>query len=657
MNNYKKLFEPITIGSMDLKNRIVMAPHGSADRAYLGFVPDREIDYYAERAKGGTALLETVNVCIDSALGKVGQGMMSIDNNKYITGMANLAEAVHLWNAKLCVQLMHAGRDTSLAATEGLQPVSASAVSFVRPGWTITARELSLNEIEEVEKKFAQGAYRAKVAGVDAVELHGAFGHCLIAQFLSPYTNKRIDHYGCTLENRMRFALEIVKKTREKVGYDYPIIFRLSADEYLAGGITLEESKIMAKKLQEAGVNALHVVAGHIDARGGGVPPMGAFTEGCFVHFAEEIKKLVSIPVITTGRIRDPQMAESILEEGKADLIGMARQLIADPEWPNKVKKGNLDEIRWCPGCNLGCANAGAVFVGRNMKCTVNASVGREKDYRITKADKARKVVVVGGGPAGMETARVAALRGHHVILFEKEQRLGGQLWLASASPYKADFLNFTKYLITQMEKRGIDVRLGQEATPKALESIGADVVVIATGAKQYYPQIPGIDSANVYSAWDILAERATVKGDKVVVAGGGTTAMDVAEFLALKGKKISMVIRYSQLGETKAGMLVEHLGHECLLERFIKYGVTVIPGQDLIEVDDKGVTVENRRSRRKENLYSDSVVIALGAVSNNELTQKLTDDSYELYTIGDAVKPRRIQDAINEGSFIGRQI
>ena len=650
---FPNLFKPGKIGAMEVRNRTIQAPHGGVYREYQGFMPERVIEYHVMRAKGGVGLIEPAMVAIDRALGMVHANALCIDDDKYITNMANLAESVHFWGAKICMQLVHVGRNVDISATEGRQPVSASATTYISPGGgrPITARALSPDEIAEVEQKYAQGAYRAKLAGFDAIELHSAFGHSLIAQFLSPYTNKRTDHYGGSLENRMRFALEVIQQTREKVGVDFPIIFRFSADEYVPEGITLPESKLIAKKLEEAGVDALHVTGGHIDSMHRVMPPMGTAPEGCFVHFAEEIKKLVTIPIITGGMIRDPEIAERIIEEGKADFVSMVRQLMADPEWPNKARLGKLDEIRTCLACNWGCVSTSSVVVGRNHRCTVNAVVGHENDYKITPVPKRRKVMVIGGGPAGMETARIAALRCHEVILFEKEKQLGGQLHLAAASLYKTDNGYLTKYLTTQMEKLKIAVRPEQEATPETIKEINPDVVVIATGAVPLLPQIPGINDPKVYSAWDVLAARVEVKGEKVVVAGAGSIGFDVAEFLALKGKKITMIDKLAQ-----AGAEIESLTRRCFLERFAKYEVRILTERNILEITEKGVTVEDKKSQ-KQNIEADSIVVALGSESNNGLSKALWDSPIETYTIGDAAKPRKILDAIAEGWFIGRQI
>ena len=449
----------------------------------------------------------------------------------------------------------------------------------------------------------------------------------------------------------MRFALEIIEYIRGKVGKDFPIIYRFSADEYVPDGITLEESRLIAKKLEEAGVDALHVVASHMDVAHRALPPMGTTPEGCFIPFAEELKKMVAIPIITTGRIKSPEVAERILEEGKADFIAMARQLIADPEWPNKVKVGKLDEIRMCIGCNLGCVGNAALLAGRDMKCSINASVGKEKDYKITPVQKPRKVMVIGGGPAGMEIARVAALRGHNVVLFEKQRRLGGQLLLASVSPYKTEVGYLTKYLNTQLEKLGVDVRLEQEATPPTVTDVEPDVLVIATGATQLSPQIPGIEGTNVYFAWDVLAGKFEVRGNKVVVVGGGSVGCDIAEYLALKGKEVTIVEQYPKIGLT-----LESLMRACFLERFARYGVTTLTERQLIQITGQGVIVVDKNGKA-ENVEVDSVVIALGSTPNDELAEVLKDIPVELHTIGDAVEPRRIMDAISEGAFIGRQV
>ncbi len=410
--SFTKLLEPVKIGAMELRNRIVMPPMCTNFASETGAVTQRLIDYYVERARGGVGLVTVEATCVDSPVGRLSPLQLCVDDDKFIGGLNDLVEAIQEKGAKISLQLHHAGRQTTLAVTGGAQPVSASETVYK----DVKARALPAEGIECVVGRFGESAKRAKAAGFDAVEIHGAHGY-LIAQFLSPYVNKRIDEYGGDPEKRMRFVLEVLEETRKRVGLDFPIIFRLSGEEFVEDGLTLKEAKGIAQRLERAGVDALHVTAG-VGGTIWPVQPM-AVPRGCLVHLAEGIKEVVGIPVIAVGRINNPTLAEEILRDGRADLVSMGRALIADPELPRKVAEGRLDDIRMCTACLRGCSERFNAYL--RISCTVNPAVGREKEYMVKPADKPKKVLVVGGGAAGLEAARVAALRGHEVTLYEKE--------------------------------------------------------------------------------------------------------------------------------------------------------------------------------------------------------------------------------------------
>ena len=492
MMRLTKLLEPTRIGSMELKNRIVMAPMGMQLADASGAVSQREIDFYEERAKGGAGLIEIGAVCIDDKIGRTAYPQLSIDGYKYTAGFSDLVEQVHKYGAKICPQLHHIGYNIPfLEATNNQPPVAPSDIAcpYV-PG--VRARELTVEEIENIIQKYVGAAALAHHAGFDGVEIQAAHGFSLVSHFLSSVTNKRTDGYGGDLRARARFAIEIVEGIKAKLGNAFPIIFRLSGDEYTEGGITLENTKSIAKMLEEVGVDALHISAGNSlspDGFWATTPPMDA-PHGCHVHLAESIKQVVKTPVITVGRINDPQFAETILRKGKADLIAMGRALIVDPELPNKVAEGRLKEIRKCIGCLQDCD---ADF-GLRVKCAINADVGKEKEYKVVPAQRRKKVLVVGGGPAGMEAARVASLRGHKVTLYERNRKLGGQLLLCEDLPHKKDLRNLIDFMTYQLKKLKVRVELGKEVTPAIVERMNPDAVILATGAAPLYPAIHGID-------------------------------------------------------------------------------------------------------------------------------------------------------------------
>ena len=529
---FKKLFEPGKIGSLEIRNRIIMpAIHlGYAEKN--GAVTQKIIDFYVERAKGGVGLI-IVGGCYVDVLGMGLDNMLGLHEDRLIEGYVKLVEAVKKHGAKIGAQLFHAGR-YAYSRVIGAQPVAPSSIPSRMTGET--PRELTIEEIKDLEEKYGEAALRAKKAGFDMVEILASTGY-LVSEFLSPVTNKRTDMYGGPLENRMRFLLEIVETVRKKVGSDFPISCRVSIDELMKGGNTVEEGKKIVQALENAGVNVINSYAGWHES------PRPLITmhvsRGEFVHLAEEVKKVVKIPVIAAVRINNPFLAEEIIASGKADFVCMGRPLIADPELPKKALEGKVEDIRPCIACNQGCLDR--VFTGLSVECCVNAAVGREAEAKIEPTSKPKKVVVVGGGPGGMEAARVAALRGHKVILYEKNSRLGGQLNLASKPPGREEIQNIVNYLSTQLNKLGVEVKLGVEADVKLIEDLKPDVVIVASGVVPIIPEVEGIEKSNVFLAHDVLAEKVKV-GDKVVVVGGGGVGCGVAEFLAQKGKNVTIV-------------------------------------------------------------------------------------------------------------------
>jgi len=648
-----KLFEPIKIGTMTLKNRIVMTPFpikSVEDTSKTGVITERYIDFLEERARGGVGLIILPDTCIDRNLRF--QSHPCIGGDEFNTGLSALTEAVHMWGAKIAPDLWHRGYypgdDWHPAFPHGSdwRPLSTSPMSY--KGWPSV--DMDTAQIQEVQELFVNGALRAKLTGFDAIHLAGHFGF-LIGQFLSPAFNKRTDKYGGSLENRLRFAVEIVRKIKGKIGASLPIIFRLSADEHIAGGLGITEAKIISQKLAEAGVDTLNITAGLCppDRLTGKryiiIPPMGT-PPGPFAELAAQIKQVVGIPVICGGRITEPLFAENLLDDGKADMVGMARQLAADPEWPLKAAEDRLADIVPCTGCNVCLQRLAENKVSR---CSVNAALGRERDFRIVPAVKPFKVVVVGGGPAGLETARVAALRGHTVSLYEKTGALGGQLNLSEKSPYKGEIGKFREYLAYQAVKAGVDINFGNEVTPETVKDIAPDVVIVATGALPSIPEIPGIDGPNVITAWEVLAGRDV--GDTVAIAGGGMTGCETAEFLVHQGKKVAIVEMLPEI----ASDVEQYTIRPTMLERFAGYELNIYTDSLVVAVNRQGLLIT--RSGEEKLVAADSVVIAMGSVPNDTLISQLSGNGYQLYTIGDCVRPGRIEDAINQASYIGRQI
>ncbi|MFZ1988886.1 MAG: FAD-dependent oxidoreductase, partial [Alphaproteobacteria bacterium] len=509
----RKIFEPYQAGRLSLKNRIVMPAMGTMYGAEDGCVTQRLKDYYEERAKGGMGLVIVEMACVDAPVGRMGGRQLIINDDRYLPGLRELAQVIRDQETKVMIQLCHAGRMARSSIT-GVPPVAPSAILA---GKQETPKELTVGEIENIVTHFSEAALRAQKAGFDGVEVHAAHGY-LLAEFISSAWNKRQDHYGGSLRNRARILTEIIARTKDRVGPSYPVWCRINGKEYgIEGGVTLDEAKEVALMAQEAGVDAIHVSAyGYGSCAGINRAAMG-HPRGNLVSLAEEIKKVVGVPVIAVGRM-DPRTGEESLLRKKADLIAIGRPFIADPRLIKKTVEGKLDEIRPCLGCNV-CADD-MIAADTSVHCSVNAVVGREKEFELMRAQKTKKVLVVGGGPAGMEAAAVACLRGHQVVLYEKQLRLGGQLNLAVKPPHKDEIQSFTNYLITRVKKLGIEVQLGKEVDADTIGTVKPDSIILATGSTPFKPEIPGIDRDHVILAEDVLSGKGV--GKRVLIIGGG---------------------------------------------------------------------------------------------------------------------------------------
>ena len=643
----KKMFESGFLGPLKVKNRLIMAPMGTRMASEIGGVTQRQIDYYAERAKGGVGTIITDAAVVDYPLGATGSTNVTIHDNAYIGGHNELVEAVHNYEAKIILQMKHAGRETRLPGLLGMQPVAPSPIPC--KFFDALPRELTKGEVEKIVQKFVEAAMRAKTAGYDGVELHGAHGY-LIAQFMSLSSNKRTDKYGGNFKNRMNFPLEIIRGIKKSVGKNYPLLFRFSAEEFVEEGRTLEESKQVARMLEEEGVHALHVSAGTYDSMPKMIEPM-SYEEGWKICLAEEIKSVVKIPVIGVGVIRTPMVAEKFLKEGRVDFLALGRALLADPHWPNKAREGRVDEIIKCISCNMGCIG-GRIFRGLAIRCAVNPATGREREYRsLEPAIRKKKVLVVGGGPSGMEAARTAKMRGHRVTLAEKNARLGGQLRFAAVPPGKDKITWYSDYLIGQVKKLRVKVQLKQPVTVSYVQKLKPDVVICATGTRQWIPEIPGIQDPRVMKAWEVLEGGKKVEGVHVVVAGGGAVGCETALFLATPNRKVTIVEMLQDIA-----LDMEPINRMDLLEKIEEAGIQVLVGRTLRQIEEEGILIVDRKGR-EDKIQADQVVLALGVKPDDSLFQKLEGKVKELYLIGDSCQPGNIMEATYHGSRVARLI
>lgn len=638
-----KIFEPIKIGNLELKNRLVVSAMVTQYCNKDGTATEKYIAYHEAKAKGGWGLVITENHIVTKDAGCF-RRIAGLWNDEQIPSHKALTERIHKAGGKICAQIYHAGRVTTSNMHNGIQSIAPSAIK--EPIVYETPRAMTQDEVLDMIEKFGDCALRVKKAGFDAVEVHGAHGY-LINQFLSPFSNKRCDEFGGTIQNRARFAVEIIKDIRKKAGNDFPILFRISTCDYTEGGLNLEESKLIAQMVVNAGVNLIHCSQGTYSSMQYMIPP-SAVPKANFVENAAAIKSVVDVPVIATGRINEPMLAESILRSGKADMVTMARASLADPEMPSKAKEGRFDDIIHCIGCCQGCA--GSLARGEPIRCLVNPMTGKEDEYDLMPNQTPKKVYVAGGGVTGSEAAIAASKIGHDVTIFEQDSTLGGQ-WIPAAVPIgKDEYNSFTYWQQLTIKKLGVKVVLNQVLTKDIVAEDKPDAVIIATGSKPYKPHIEGLGSDIVVSANDVLTGCKTT-GKKIVVMGGGLVGAETADHLAVHGCEVTIIEMLPEIIRD-----VENIPKIMLMARLKKYGVAIHTSTKLKAIRGDQVIAEKDGEEIVINGI-DTVIASLGVQSYNTLEAELADLPCKVVVAGDAFQVKKGLKNIQEGFEAGLYI
>ena len=629
------LFQPFTIKNVTFPNRIVVSAMVTNFCNADGSASERYIAYHEEKAKGGFGMIITEDYAV-SVKGKGFRNVAGIWNKELKDSHKKLTERVHKYDSKIIAQIYHAGRQTHQGVT-GYPPEAPSPVPC--PANRQIPHELTKREIQEIIKDFGTCAKRCKEAGFDGIELHGGHGY-LIAEFMSSYSNKRTDYYGGSLTNRMRFVKEVIAEVRKQVGNDFIVGFRISADEMVPGGRTKEDTKTIAIMLEGAGIDFLHISAGVYGSSYAIAPPQ-AVNHGWLTDFAKEVKELVRIPVITVGRINDPFIADQIIRSGKADFITMARASLCDPHMPEKAKCGDFDSIRYCIGCSQGCM--GVLLGDKPIRCALNPLMGREYEFAGRKAITTKKVMVIGGGPAGMQAAITAAEQGHRVQLYEKNDKLGGQYRVAAIPPNKGELASFIFWQSHRLQQLGVSVHMEMEVTSEFVKKSDADAIIIATGGTAIVPSIPGVTHANVVVANDIL-EGKTICGSKAIVIGGGQIGAETALHLAVHRKNVTIV----EMTNILAPKETAH-PREFLLKAIEDNKINVLLGSQVKEIKEKSIIVKVAAGQVIE-LSADTIILATGMKPVNYLADELKECDKQIITIGDAKEIRQVMDAVSDG-------
>lgn len=645
MDNAKSraIFTPIKIGSKTAKNRIALSPMGVNLENADGSVSRAALEYFTARARGGAGIIITGSANVSYPAGRSVPHHLRLDKAEYIPGWGRLAEEVHRYGSLLFIQLMHAGNSANPLFLNGFQPESASEMPNAYGG---SCRELSNDEVKSMISAFVTAAVYSRVAGADGVEIHGAHAY-LVNDFLSPYSNHRSDEYGGSLENRARFAREIISGIKAACGPDFVCGIRLGIEETVEGGYGMDEGLKLAQMMVDAGADYISASLGHTAFGDSRLVETHKHPEGARVYLAEAVKRVLSVPVFTTGKLRTPDVMDSYIEAGRADVLCLGRPLICDANWCNKVAVGNWEDARPCINCLEGCIIK--VAQGQALQCAVNPTVGKE--YRIDEhapAEEKKKIVVVGGGAAGMEAARAAAQRGHSVTLFEKTDRLGGQINYAKMPPHKWRMGLITDWYGNQLEKLGVELKLGCEASFENIMALKPNLVVIAAGATPMMDKVPS--SVELVRPWDILSGKKDLKGVKTVaMLGGGMVGCETTEYLSERGCEVTMFEMLPTIGTGAAPLnLLDTIVY------FSEKGISTKVSTTVLSVDEEGVHYRNAEEGER-CFKADIYVCAIGQASlRPDFAEKLEQEGIRVILAGDSDRVDKVFSAVHSGFYAG---
>lgn len=647
-STFPKLFAPGRIGSLELPNRIVFAATSSELADKDGFVGDDLVEYYAERARGGTGLLVVEATYVEQEGKRLHHNAM-LHDDCFIPGLRKVVEATHAEGAKVALQLNHGGRE-SIPHVSGSIPLAPSPIAsqFTGVGDAVIPKGLTTGEIDRIVDRFADAARRARDAGFDAVELHGAHGY-LIGEFLSPDSNKREDEYGGSVKGRAYFCVRLIRAIKDKLGNQYPVIVRMNGRDHVKHGLELDEAIEMAVMFEAAGADSISVSGGVHASHPYMVVPGMSVDRGCYVSYSDAIRRRVSVPVMVVGRINTPDLAEQILDDEHADFICLSRALIADPYFPAKAKAGRVETIAPCIACNECIAT---VHRHKGLACTVNPMVSRELELKplLARKPEARRIVVVGSGAAGLSAAVTAARRGHDVHLFEKESVVGGQLLLAHQPPHRGEIKNALRYFTSEIDRLGVSVNVNRSFAADDARALKPQAIIVATGAAPVQPGVPGADLPHVLSGWRVIAGLETA-GQTCVVVGGGLVGIEVADYLAEQGKEVIMLVRSELLKKAV------HADRVYYFDRIAELDIEVLTNIQLLAVGSDWVEVQPEGRVRRTLHGIDNVIFCTGYVSRQAETESFERLGIPLHYAGDVCGPRKFFQAIEEGTLTALKI